>query len=315
MVDGSTRLGVFMKILLPLMGPGLVATSVFAFITTWNEYIFARVLLNDQSKQTVTVWLSYFLGIEPAHRLGRADGRVDADRDPGRHLLPARPAQDRVRADRRGGARLSELERLAAACIFPSFPGARAARLGSALPRRGRRRLRALRVQRAVARGARGALRVASRGARRRAARDRRGRRRRDAARVADRQLVSRRRRARRRSTSRRRPRRSPPRSPPSSAAVGVNWNLAPVADVNVPANPVIGSRAYGSDRCARRAPRRGVRPRHAVAARRRVREALPRPRRDRAGLAPRASRPSSATSRRASSRSARRSQPACRRS
>ncbi len=62
MVDGSTRLGVFMKILLPLMGPGLVATSVFAFITTWNEYIFARVLLNDQGKQTVTVWLSYFYG-------------------------------------------------------------------------------------------------------------------------------------------------------------------------------------------------------------------------------------------------------------
>jgi N,N'-diacetylchitobiose transport system permease protein len=62
MVDGSTRVGVFLKILLPLMGPGLVATSVFAFITTWNEYIFARVLLNDQSKQTVTVWLSYFYG-------------------------------------------------------------------------------------------------------------------------------------------------------------------------------------------------------------------------------------------------------------
>jgi N,N'-diacetylchitobiose transport system permease protein len=62
MVDGSTRLGVFLKILLPLMGPGLVATSVFAFITTWNEYIFARILLNDQAKQTVTVWLSYFYG-------------------------------------------------------------------------------------------------------------------------------------------------------------------------------------------------------------------------------------------------------------
>jgi N,N'-diacetylchitobiose transport system permease protein len=62
MVDGSTRVGVFLKILLPLMGPGLVATSVFAFITTWNEYIFARILLNDQGKQTVTVWLSYFYG-------------------------------------------------------------------------------------------------------------------------------------------------------------------------------------------------------------------------------------------------------------
>jgi N,N'-diacetylchitobiose transport system permease protein len=62
MVDGSTRVGVFLKILLPLMGPGLVATSVFAFITTWNEYIFARVLLNDQAKQTLTVWLSYITG-------------------------------------------------------------------------------------------------------------------------------------------------------------------------------------------------------------------------------------------------------------
>jgi N,N'-diacetylchitobiose transport system permease protein len=62
MVDGSTRLGVFVKILLPLMAPGLVATSVFAFITSWNEYIFARVLLNDQGKQTATLWLSYFLG-------------------------------------------------------------------------------------------------------------------------------------------------------------------------------------------------------------------------------------------------------------
>jgi N,N'-diacetylchitobiose transport system permease protein len=62
MVDGSTRVGSFCRILLPLVAPGLVATSIFAFITTWNEYIFARVLLNDQSKQTATVWLSYFTG-------------------------------------------------------------------------------------------------------------------------------------------------------------------------------------------------------------------------------------------------------------
>ncbi len=62
MVDGSTRLGAFVRILLPLVAPGLVATSVFAFITSWNEYIYARVLLSSSSKQTVTVWLSYFLG-------------------------------------------------------------------------------------------------------------------------------------------------------------------------------------------------------------------------------------------------------------
>ena len=62
MVDGSSRLGAFVRILLPLVAPGLVATSVFAFITSWNEYIFANVLLTDQSKQTATVWLSYFYG-------------------------------------------------------------------------------------------------------------------------------------------------------------------------------------------------------------------------------------------------------------
>jgi N,N'-diacetylchitobiose transport system permease protein len=62
MVDGSSRLGAFMRILLPLVAPGLVATSIFAFITAWNEFIFAYVLLNDQSKQTATVWLSYFYG-------------------------------------------------------------------------------------------------------------------------------------------------------------------------------------------------------------------------------------------------------------
>jgi N,N'-diacetylchitobiose transport system permease protein len=62
MVDGSSRLGAFTRILLPLVAPGLVATSVFSFITTWNEFIFANVLLTDQKKQTLTVWLSYFTG-------------------------------------------------------------------------------------------------------------------------------------------------------------------------------------------------------------------------------------------------------------
>ena len=62
MVDGSTRLGAFARILLPLVAPGLVATSVFAFITVWNEYIFASIILRDNSKQTITVWLADFLG-------------------------------------------------------------------------------------------------------------------------------------------------------------------------------------------------------------------------------------------------------------
>src|SRR4029077_16738087 len=60
MVDGSTRIGAFLRILLPLVAPGLVATSVFAFITAWNEYIFASIILHSNSKQTITVWLTNF---------------------------------------------------------------------------------------------------------------------------------------------------------------------------------------------------------------------------------------------------------------
>jgi N,N'-diacetylchitobiose transport system permease protein len=61
MVDGCSRIGAFVRILLPLIAPGLVATSVFAFITSWNEFIFANTLLRT-GNQTATVWLSYFYG-------------------------------------------------------------------------------------------------------------------------------------------------------------------------------------------------------------------------------------------------------------
>jgi N,N'-diacetylchitobiose transport system permease protein len=62
MVDGRSRFGAFVRVLLPLAAPGLVATSVFAFIQAWNEFIFAYILLNDQQKQTLTIWLASFLG-------------------------------------------------------------------------------------------------------------------------------------------------------------------------------------------------------------------------------------------------------------
>jgi N,N'-diacetylchitobiose transport system permease protein len=60
MVDGSTRFGAFLRILLPLVAPGLVATSIFAFIQAWNEYILAYVLLQSPEKQTLTIWLANF---------------------------------------------------------------------------------------------------------------------------------------------------------------------------------------------------------------------------------------------------------------
>ena len=61
MVDGSTRFGAFVRILLPLVAPGLVATSIFAFIQAWNEYIIAYVMLSSADKQTLTIWLGNFI--------------------------------------------------------------------------------------------------------------------------------------------------------------------------------------------------------------------------------------------------------------
>jgi N,N'-diacetylchitobiose transport system permease protein len=63
MVDGSTRFGAFVRILLPLIAPGLVATSIFAFIQVWNEFIIAYILLSSPENQTLTVWLAQFTSL------------------------------------------------------------------------------------------------------------------------------------------------------------------------------------------------------------------------------------------------------------
>ncbi|ONI70964.1 sugar ABC transporter permease [Actinosynnema sp. ALI-1.44] len=60
MIDGCGRWQAFRRVTLPLLGPGLVATSVFSFITAWNEFLFALVLMQDQGKRTIPVWLSTF---------------------------------------------------------------------------------------------------------------------------------------------------------------------------------------------------------------------------------------------------------------
>ena len=60
MVDGAGRLTVIRRILLPLVAPGVIATSVFAFITAWNDYVYAYVMMKDQDKYTLPVWLVSF---------------------------------------------------------------------------------------------------------------------------------------------------------------------------------------------------------------------------------------------------------------
>ncbi len=60
MVDGCSRLGAFRRALLPLIAPGMVATSIFAFIQAWNQYLFAYVFMQLNTRYTLTVWLQSF---------------------------------------------------------------------------------------------------------------------------------------------------------------------------------------------------------------------------------------------------------------
>nr|WP_203645043.1 carbohydrate ABC transporter permease [Streptomyces sp. SID14478] len=60
-VDGCTRVGAFRHIAFPLLAPGLMATSLFGYITAWNEFAYANFLIiKQQDHRTLPVWLSSF---------------------------------------------------------------------------------------------------------------------------------------------------------------------------------------------------------------------------------------------------------------
>ncbi|WP_340562307.1 carbohydrate ABC transporter permease [Streptomyces sp. GSL17-111] len=61
-LDGCTWPRMFRSVLLPLVAPGLVATSVFSFIVAWNEFVFAFTFLQDDAKFTAAVGLHRFFG-------------------------------------------------------------------------------------------------------------------------------------------------------------------------------------------------------------------------------------------------------------
>ena len=60
-IDGAGPFRVFFRVLLPLVAPGLVTTSVFAFIFAWNEFVFALTFLGtDTAKFTLPIYVTYF---------------------------------------------------------------------------------------------------------------------------------------------------------------------------------------------------------------------------------------------------------------
>ncbi|MEW2297849.1 carbohydrate ABC transporter permease [Streptomyces sp. NPDC006743] len=69
-VDGAGRLRTLVSVTAPLLAPGIVATALFAFVTAWNEFFFALVLLKTPGKQTLPVVLTHFVGAEGVADLG-----------------------------------------------------------------------------------------------------------------------------------------------------------------------------------------------------------------------------------------------------
>lgn len=62
MIDGCNRWSAFLRIVLPIVRPGLVATSIYTFILSWNEFLFASIFLNRYDKWTLSVGLTSFKG-------------------------------------------------------------------------------------------------------------------------------------------------------------------------------------------------------------------------------------------------------------
>jgi len=61
MVDGCTPIGAMVRVVLPLTVPGIIATGIYIFITSWNEYLYASILAG-QKVRTLTVAIQTLVG-------------------------------------------------------------------------------------------------------------------------------------------------------------------------------------------------------------------------------------------------------------
>ncbi|WP_308167776.1 carbohydrate ABC transporter permease [Catellatospora tritici] len=66
MIDGCTPLEAFRRVTLPLVLPGLIATSIFTMILSWNEYLVAYFLTSSPDRYTLPLWLTHFITSEGA---------------------------------------------------------------------------------------------------------------------------------------------------------------------------------------------------------------------------------------------------------
>ena len=60
-IDGTSYLGVIFRIVLPIAAPGIAAAATLAFVNSWNEFLFAYVLINDDTKRVLAVGLASYI--------------------------------------------------------------------------------------------------------------------------------------------------------------------------------------------------------------------------------------------------------------
>ncbi|MGP3970858.1 carbohydrate ABC transporter permease [Streptomyces sp. 6N223] len=77
-VDGCSRMRAFLAVVLPLLRPGLIAVGSFAFVHSWNHFLFALMFLNSQDKQTIPVGLNTLIGTDSVDLGALAAGGVVA---------------------------------------------------------------------------------------------------------------------------------------------------------------------------------------------------------------------------------------------
>ncbi len=69
-IDGATKIQFVYRILFPVILPAIGATAIFAFIISWNEFLFALVLMKNPENVTLPVQLARFTGMEGQARIG-----------------------------------------------------------------------------------------------------------------------------------------------------------------------------------------------------------------------------------------------------
>lgn len=62
MVDGCTRLGAFVRVVLPIALPGLITVAIFSFLLSWTDYTFALVMTGSDANKTLPVGLASMVG-------------------------------------------------------------------------------------------------------------------------------------------------------------------------------------------------------------------------------------------------------------